>query len=72
MLEFLKHGLIESDAQVMELSKLYGQIVFPYGDLELTHWWLIRDDGTEILYVGTHEALATYIKERGGKADLPN
>ena len=72
MLEFLKSGLIESDAQVIELSERYGKIVIPGEDLDLTHWWLIRDDGTEMLYVGTPETLATYIRERDGRIDLPN
>jgi hypothetical protein len=72
MLEILKGGLIESDTQVMELSKRYGQIVFPDEDLDLTHWWLMRDDGIEILYVGTFETFATYMKERDGQVDLPN
>lgn len=74
MLEILKRGLIESEAQVMELVERYGQVVMPKvdKDLDLTHWWLVREDGTEMLYVGTFETLATYIKEREGKTDLPN
>jgi len=72
MLEILKRGRIESDAQVMELSKRYGQIVFPNEDLDLTHWWLMRDNGIEILYVGTFETFATYIKEGDGRVDLAN
>jgi hypothetical protein len=35
-------------------------------DLDLTHWWVIRDAGTEILYVGTPETFTTYIRERNG------
>lgn len=74
MLEILKRGLIESDAQVMELVERYGQVVIPNENenLYLTHWWLMREDGIEMLYVGTLETLATYIKERDGNADLPN
>lgn len=74
MLEILRSGLIESDAQVMELAERYGQIIIPNEDenLDLTHWWLIRDDGTEVLYVGTRETFANYIKEREGRAELPN
>jgi hypothetical protein len=73
-LEILKSGLIESDAQVMELAERYGRIIMPNEneDLELTHWWLIRDDGTEILYVGTLETLASFTKEKDGKVDLAN
>lgn len=74
MLEILKRGLIESDEQVMELVERYGQIIMPNEneDLDLTHWWLMRDDGIEILYVGTFETFATYMKERDGVVDLPN
>jgi hypothetical protein len=32
----------------------------------------MRDDGIEILYVGTFETFATYLKERDGGVDLPN
>ena len=35
-------------------------------DLDLTHWWVIRDDGAEILYVGTPETFAGYVRERNG------
>ena len=74
MLEILKRGVIESDAQIMELVERYGQIIMPNEneDLDLTHWWLMRDDGIEILYVGTFETFATYLKERDGGVDLPN
>jgi hypothetical protein len=74
MLEILTSGLIESDAHVMELVKRYGQIVIPNEneDLNLTHWWLMRDDGTEMLYVGTPETFTTYIRERDRGADPPN
>jgi len=74
MLEILKHGLIESEAQVMDLVERYGQMVMPKvnEDLDLTHWFLIREDGIEMLYVGTPETLATYINERDWKIALPN
>lgn len=35
-------------------------------DLDLTHWWVIRDSGAEILYVGTPETFAGYVRERNG------
>jgi hypothetical protein len=35
-------------------------------DLDLTHGWVIRDAGTEILYVGTPETFTTYLRERNG------
>ena len=65
ILEILMNGLIQSDEQVMGLAERYRQLVLPkdYEDLELTHWWLIRENVTEVLYVGTPETFATYIKE---------
>jgi hypothetical protein len=41
-------------------------------DFDLTHWWLIRDDSTEMLYVGTQETFAAYFRERDVKVDLQN
>jgi hypothetical protein len=68
MLEIVKGGIIETDDQLMELTKQYGQVVIPTEDenLDLTHWWVIRDDGAEMLYVGTPETFTTYIEERNG------
>lgn len=68
MLEIVKNGIIENDEQVMELSERYGQIVIPSDndDLDLTHWWLIREDGIEMLYIGTPETFTGYVKERNG------
>jgi hypothetical protein len=68
MLEIVKDGIIETDDLLMELTKQYGQVVIPNGDeeLNLTHWWVIRDDGVEMLYVGTLETFTTYIEERNG------
>jgi len=58
----------ETDAQLVELTKQYGQVVIPNHDedLDLTHWWVIRDGGAEILYLGTPETFTTYIEERNG------
>jgi hypothetical protein len=66
-MEIVKDGLIGSDEQLMELTKQYGQVVIPNDeDLDLTHWWVIREDGSEMLYLGTPETFTTYIKERSG------
>jgi hypothetical protein len=67
-LEILENGLIETDEQIMQLAGRYGQVVIPSEneDLDLTHWWLIVDDGTEMLYVGTLETFTAYISERNG------
>jgi hypothetical protein len=66
--EILNSGLIESDDQLIRLADGFGQLVFPSenDDLDLTHWWVIKDEGTEILYVGTPDTFTTYIKERNG------
>lgn len=68
MFEIVNDGIIDTDEQLMELTKQYGQVVIPNQDedLDLTHWWVIRDDGAEMLYVGTPETFATYIEERNG------
>lgn len=68
MVEVLKSGLVESDDELMKLTERCGQVVLPNenDDLVLTHWWVIRDDGEEVLYVGTPETFTTYIKERNG------
>jgi hypothetical protein len=68
MMEIVKDGMIESDDQLMELAEQYGQVVTPNEneDLILTHWWVIRDDGAEMLYVGTPETFTTYITEQNG------
>ena len=68
MSEIVKDGIIESEDQLMRLTEHYGQVVIPSDaeDLDLTHWWVIRDDGSEMLYLGTPETFATYIRERNG------
>lgn len=64
-MEILSSGLFESDDQFMQLARRYGQVVIPSEDeeLEVTHWWVIKDDGAEMLYVGTPDTFTTYIKE---------
>jgi hypothetical protein len=68
MFEIVNGGIIDTEEQLMELTKQYGQVVIPNQDedLDLTHWWVIRDDGAEMLYVGTPETFTTYIEERNG------
>jgi hypothetical protein len=67
-MEIVKDGIFENSDQLMELAGEYGRVVIPDEDdnLDLTHWWVIRDDGGEILYVGTPETFTTYIKESNG------
>ncbi len=53
MFNIIESGLIESDEQLKEFAERYGMIIIPSEeDLDLSHWWLIKDDGTEMLYVG--------------------
>ena len=67
-MEILDSGLIESDDQLMQLANRYGRLVIPSenDDLDLTHWWAIMDEGAEMLYVGTPDTFAAYIRERNG------
>lgn len=68
MLEILSSGFIESDDQLIQLADRYARLVIPSEneDLDLTHWWVIKDEGTEMLYVGTPETFTTYIRDRNG------
>ena len=52
----------------MQLARRYRQVVIPSEDeeLEVMHWWVIKDDGAEMLYVGTPDTFTTYIKETNG------
>ena len=67
-MEILQNGRIESDEQLMELAQRYGEIIIPTenDDLDLTHWWILIDDGNQTLYVGTPETFTTWVKERNG------
>jgi hypothetical protein len=61
-MEILQSGAIESDDQLMELSQRYSQIIIPTenDDLDLTHWWILADDGNQMLYVGAPETFWTW------------
>jgi hypothetical protein len=52
----------------MELTERYGKVVIPSEneDLDLTHWWVIQEDGKVMLYVGTPETFDTYVMEQNG------
>lgn len=68
IVEIVKDGIIETDDHLMDLTEQYGQVVIPSEneDLDLTHWWVIRHEGSEMLYVGTAETFDTYVRERNG------
>jgi hypothetical protein len=68
MLEILASGVIESEDQLLELTERSSQVIIPNGndDLDLTHWWIVRDDGEEMLYIGTLDTFTAYTKERNG------
>jgi hypothetical protein len=68
MVEILNTGLIENDDQLLQLTEGFGQLVIPNetDDPDLTHWWVIKDAGTEILYLGSPDTFTTYIIEKTG------
>jgi hypothetical protein len=68
MIEIMKEGLIEIQEDVMKMAEEYRQVVIPNDneDLDLTHWWVIREEGAEMLYVGTPETFTSYVQERNG------
>jgi hypothetical protein len=68
MLEILNSGLGERGEQLIQLANRYGQLVIPSedDDLDYTHWWTIKDDGEDMLYVGTPDTFTNYIRERNG------
>jgi hypothetical protein len=52
---------------MMGLAERCGRMVLPGDeDLDVTHWWIIKDDGVEMLYVGTPATFTTYIKDHNG------
>jgi hypothetical protein len=67
MIEVLRNGLIGSDDHLSSLIQTHAQLVIPTDDdVELTHWWVIRADGVETLYLGNVETFDTYVIERNG------
>lgn len=67
-MEIVKEGIIETDDQLRALAGQYRRVVMPNDDeeLDLTHWWVIREDGYEMLYIGTLETFTRYIKATNG------
>jgi hypothetical protein len=67
MIEVIGCGTIESDDHVLQLARAYLRIVIPEDDeLNLTHWWLLRDNGVETIYIGTIATFETFVKEQNG------
>lgn len=67
MIEIIKGGLIETDEHLLNLMRESSQIVVPEDDeLELTHWWLLPEDGIETTYVGTIATFDMFVRERNG------
>jgi len=67
MFEVLKHGALESTEQFKELARQHRSLVLPSDeDADVTHWWVIRQEGVEILYVGSPESFAAYTGEHNG------
>ena len=70
MIEIISEGLVESEDQIMELTIKFRSVVVPredaFGDVEMSHWWQIREDGEDMLYVGNQETFARYVLEMNG------
>lgn len=67
-LEIIASGPIESDEQLLAMLERNERLVVPNeDDLDLTHWWVIRVEGSETLYVGTPETFDLYPAEQNGR-----
>jgi hypothetical protein len=67
MLEIVSTGMVENEEQLLALIQKHKQLVIPNDeDVDLTHWWVIREDGVETFYVGTVETFEAYVKEQNG------
>jgi hypothetical protein len=67
MFEILRSGIVANDEELMALIEGYKQIVLPQDDdVNITHWWAIRNDGIETLYVGNVETFDRYVREQNG------
>jgi hypothetical protein len=66
-MEILREGLAETEEQLKGLILEFNQVVFPADDdVDITHFWVTRNDGVEMLYLGTPDTFATYIRESSG------
>ena len=72
MIQILSEGEIENEDALVEMTLQFNQVIIPNDDAarELTHWYAIKQDGEEMLYVGTPETFAQYIDENGGSESL--
>ncbi len=66
-MDILRHGRIESDEQFVDFALEFSEVIIPSDEDEvLTHFWVIRIDGTEKLYAGTLDTFAAYVGEVSG------
>ncbi|MBA3974100.1 MAG: hypothetical protein C0504_07780 [Candidatus Solibacter sp.] len=68
MLQILDSGPFEGEDQLTELTRRCEEIVLPDedGDRELTHWWILNQSGTTVLYIGTPETFHLYVRDETG------
>jgi hypothetical protein len=68
MLQILDSGLFEGEEQLSELTRRCEEIVLHHddGDRELTHWWILNQSGTTVLYIGTPETFHLYVRDETG------
>jgi hypothetical protein len=67
MIEVIKSGTLKDIQHFKALAGQYRSLVLPSDDDgEATHYWVIRKDGGEILYVGTPETFAAFTREQNG------
>lgn len=67
MFEIVKGGTLRNLKQFKALARRYRSLIVPSDDdADATHWWVIRQNGAEILYVGTPETFDKYTREENG------
>ena len=71
MIEIIRDGLLDGGTeQAQKLIDRYKAIILPDRELlkggDLTHFWIVRCNGIEALYVGTPETFSVYVREVNG------
>jgi len=71
MFQIIREGTLDGPEEAVELALQFSQIVIPNAegneeDMHLTNYWVIQDNGVEMLYIGTPESFALYTQEENG------